>query len=103
MKKHEKNLIAEWKFKLATNRDWAIRGLMAIYARQTEWEKAAETVAQQNGMGFASTDGNILSSFAKFYQDKGFLSRKQMDHVFKRMPKYAGQLLIVAKAKGTVK
>jgi len=103
MRKKDKALIAEWKFKLATNNEWAKRGLVAIFARQTAFEQAQEVTAEQNGMGFTSGDGELMSSCAKFLQRTGFLTPKQMYRVKLAMPKYAAQLLIVAKAKGKVK
>ena len=99
---------------LAENNWWAVRGLLAIYAKQTADEKAAETVSHDNGVGFTGTDGQILSSFAKQVnrwlataperrQYDFPLSAKQTAIVQRKMPKYAGQLLRIAKAAAEVK
>ena len=48
---------------------------------------------EDNDIGFTGTDGNILSSFAKFYLRTGRLSEKQMVIVFKKMPKYHKQVI----------
>ena len=88
----EKRVVGDWKAKLATNPTWAVRGLLAVYKYQTEAEKATDSVTEDNGVGFAGTDGEFLSSLAKQYQSKGYLSGKQMSFLYKKMPKYARQL-----------
>jgi hypothetical protein len=92
----EKRVVSEWKDKLATNGLWAVRGLLAVYKYQTEAEKAAGTVTDDNGVGFAGTDGEFLTSLAKQYQARGWLSSKQMVFLHKKMPKYAKQLWVAA-------
>lgn len=103
--------IAAFKTRLATNPKWAIRGLLAIYANQTHDEQAQEATNKLNGIGFTGTDAKLLSSFAKqvqkkiaWVESKGWniqyekmLSQKQFTILFKKMPKYARQLLGVAK------
>jgi len=88
----EKRVVAEWRGKLASNPTWAVRGLLAVYKFQTESEKAAGTVSDDNGVGFAGVDGEFLSSLARQYQSRGSLSAKQMQFLYKKMPKYARQL-----------
>jgi hypothetical protein len=88
----EKRVVGEWKGKLASNPVWATRGLLAVYNYQTEAEKATDSVSEDNGVGFAGTDGEFLSSLAKQYQSRGSLSAKQMVYLHKKMPKYARQL-----------
>ena len=88
----KKNRIPALKVLLANEQRWAIRGLLAIYAYQTEEEKAVEYVGENNGVGFTSTDGEILTSFAKQIIGGRRMSDKQMALIFKKMPKYAGQL-----------
>jgi hypothetical protein len=93
---------------MAESNWWAVRGMLAIYAKQTADEQQAETVTHDNGVGFTGTDGHILSSFAKQVnrwmataperrQYDFPLSVKQTAIVQKKMPKYAGQLLKIAK------
>jgi len=77
---------------LATNRTWALRGLVRIYENQTEDEKVSEDTRHDNGIGFTSADGHFMTSMAKQYIARGSLSEKQMKRVFKNMPKYARQL-----------
>lgn len=84
---------------------WILRGLHAIYQRQTEEEQAAERTIEHNGIGFSGIDGDILSSFAERMIQRGyvkehaphynlgmFFSPKQEAILRNRMPKYAGQL-----------
>jgi len=78
---------------LKTNDKAVIRGLLRIYALQTEEEKNAERTLVYNGVGFNGVDAGFMSSLAQFYQKKGFLSKKQMMYARKKMLKYAGQLV----------
>lgn len=84
--------IAALKELLANDKRWAVRGLLAIYKHQTEEEKDIGGVVENNGVGFTGSDGDIMSSFASQQLKRGRLSDKQMVYVFKKMPKYAGQL-----------
>lgn len=77
---------------LLTNDKAVIRGMLVIYEYQTEDEKDTEQTKHQNGMGFTGIDAFILTEFVKFYQNNGFLTKKQLDIVRKKMPKYAGQI-----------
>ena len=89
--------------KLATNDAWLIRAVMAIFEKQTAQEQTSEETRENNGVGFNGTDAAILSSFAKFYAARGFLSPKQLAIARRKMPKYAGQLLTIAQAKAKAK
>jgi Tfp pilus assembly PilM family ATPase len=84
------------KHTLATNAQWALRALVRIYANQTAAERSAQTTKEFNGIGFNGTDAQLLSSFAEQYNRRGSLSEKQMAYVFKKMPKYWGQLVTIA-------
>jgi hypothetical protein len=78
--------------KLQSNNRWLIRGLLAIYSRQTDDEQNADTTKESNGIGFNAFDAPIMSDMAKQYQRTGFLSNRQLAIVRKCMVKYAGQL-----------
>lgn len=91
--------LAEVKVNLATDKAWALRGLVRLYELQTNDEQSQETTKENNGVGFTYFDANLLTSFAKFYINRQFLSDRQMSVLFKRMPKYAGQLHAIAQAK----
>jgi len=92
---------------LEASNAWLLRGLVAIYARQTADEQAAEITREHNGVGFTAFDAEILTSFAKQVErfnktpaaDRNYttpLSYKQTVILRKRMKKYAGQLLKIA-------
>ena len=73
--------------------------LLAIYDRQTEDEKATEATKHHNKIGFNGPDAEILSSIAKFFKGRGYMSRKQEDLVRKKMKKYGRQLAEIANQK----
>ena len=85
---------------IAKNDQAVIRALLAIYDRQTESEKADQTTKEDNGVGFNGVDGIILSSFAEWYKNKGFLSPKQLAISRNKMKRYWKQLLAIAEEKG---
>jgi len=81
---------------------FARRALLVIYGKQTEDEKSAEVTVASNGVGFSGFDAELLTSFAKQLETKQdkypgkpewWLSPGQMKWVFKKMPKYANQLI----------
>lgn len=78
---------------LGSNKVWALKGLLKIYEFQTEDEKYYESTREHNNVGFTGVDGEILSSFASQYKQRGFLSPKQMNLLFKKMPKYWKQII----------
>lgn len=93
---------------LAANQAFATRGLLRIFDYQTAVEQDAEQTHERNGVGFTGADAEILSSMAKWVRTwealpdthprkaKPALSDKQLAIVFKKMPKYAKQLLVIA-------
>lgn len=87
---------AEIRHNLETNNAWLIRGLMAIYARQTADEKDVGLTKHDNGIGFNGVDSNFLSNMVKFYNDRSFLTANQIAKVRKAMLKYSGQLKKIA-------
>ena len=84
------------KAKLESCNDWLIRGLMAIYNRQSPTEKEYGSTSEDNGVGFNSCDAEILTSFADQYKRLKFLSPKQIQIARKRMLKYSNQLAKIA-------
>lgn len=88
--------IAYFKDQLKSNPKWALRGLIRIYERQTEDERQVGATVHDNGIGFSGCDAEILSSFAQQYLRWGRLSAKQMSILYRKMPKYARQLLSIS-------
>ena len=95
-------LVSMLKTQLATRPQQAIKGLMRIYSNQTESEQSSGIVISNNGIGFVHVDSEILTSFAKQFEERGSLSEKQLAILYKKMPKYAGQLINAAIAEGKI-
>lgn len=88
------------KKQLLTDTRWLMRGVVAIFEKQTYDEQQTESTKEHNGVGFNGVDAEILSSFAKQIKAGRTLSVKQTAIAQKKMPKYAGQLLSIAKENG---
>lgn len=69
------------------------RALLQIYWRQTATEQVMEATVVSNGIGFTSLDSRLLSSFAQFYEQRGFLTGSQVTLTRVRIRKYWRQLL----------
>jgi len=80
------------KNKLATDSAWALRALVRIHEFQTMDEQAAGVTREANSVGFSGADAEFLTSLTRQYLTRGSLSEKQMSFVFKRMPRYWGQI-----------
>jgi hypothetical protein len=78
---------------LSTDAGWASRAISILYTFQTADEQEAQTTAVRNGAGFNGTDAFILSSFAVQIGKGRTLSAKQLAIAFKKLPKYAGQVV----------
>ena len=85
-------LVKFLKNMLSTNQKWATSALIRIYDNQTLDEQSRGDTYHNNGIGFAGCDAQMLTSFAKFYKSRGFLTEKQMTYVFRKMSKYDNQL-----------
>lgn len=95
--KNTKKAIGEFvKKMLSENGEWAKRALVRIYERQTSEEQLKETTVTENGVGFNGNDAEILTSFAKQYLKRGFLSEKQMIVLKKKISKYWKQIIEVS-------
>jgi hypothetical protein len=95
----KKDTLAFVKTKLATDQVWAVKALIRIFQEnQTSDEQVSQTTSHDNGIGFTGVDAQFLSSLAQNYLRYGRLSEKQMGFVFKKMPKYAGQVIKMSDA-----
>ncbi len=94
---------------LANDINWLARGLVALLARQTADEVSAQATKHDNDVGFNGLDGPILTSFAIQTQKwlatppnerryNSPLSPKQLPIARRKLDKYAGQLVRIAKA-----
>ena len=99
--KYKYERIALLKEKLKTNPNWAKAGCQRIYEYQTAAEQSIGETRDDNGVGFSGADGYILSSFAEQLNAGRNMSPKQMEILFKKMPKYAKQLDAIAQEKAS--
>jgi hypothetical protein len=94
MKTTKKATVSFVKAQLGSNKVWALKALVRIFQEnQTDDEQINQTTTHDNGIGFSGCDAEFLSSLAKQYLQRGSLSDKQMSFVFRKMPKYAGQVI----------
>ena len=79
--------------KLRTRDAWALHALEVIMSKQTVEEQRADRTVFHNNVGFSGHDSPLLSSFAKQYRDKKWLSAKQMIVLKKTISKYWSQII----------
>lgn len=80
------------KKKLSTDEAWALRALVKIHEFQTMDEQASGVTREANSVGFSGCDAEFLTSLTRQYLTRGSLSPKQVGFVFKKMPRYWGQI-----------
>ena len=85
-------MIAYLKYKLMTDKRWLLRALQVICEQQTPEEKEQNITRDLNNVGFTGNDAEILTSICKWYNNKNFLTSKQIQICFNKMPKYAKQI-----------
>lgn len=83
-----------------TNRGWARRAVLALYNLQTPDEQSVNSTFIENGKGFNSYDAYTLSEIAKVFLARGLPTSTEWRILHNRLPKYAGQLLKIARSKG---
>lgn len=103
MKYTSKNdLVSYLREQLSVRDNQAVKGLMTVFANQTESEQESGDTHYNNGVGFTPSDAPLLTSFAMQYKSRKFLSDKQMVVLKKKMPKYARQLIEGSLKKGLI-
>ena len=75
---------------------WLERGVLAIYARQTQEEQYLGETRERNGVGFNGPDSGYLSYVARWLENGNRLTGHHVEKVRKRMVKYSGQLARIA-------
>ena len=85
------------KEKITTDRTWTERAVVVIYEYQTADEQQDAETRHNNKVGFSGPDAYILSEFARWLNSGKHLSQKQLALAQKRIGKYAGQLLLIAR------
>lgn len=82
---------------LLNNSDKAvIRGVIAIYERQTAEEQNIGDTKVLNGIGFNGADAKFLSYCATYAKNKGTLSGEFLNKARTRIKKYRRQLTDIA-------
>jgi len=71
---------------------YVVGALMALYNCQTHDEQNSHSTHHLNGMGFNAVDAPILTNMAQFYQQRQYLTRKQIETCRTILKKYKGQL-----------
>ena len=99
----KKSMVEALKSQLVAKPDKAVAALLKIYSQQTKSEQATATVQIKNNRGFVPQDAEFLTSLAKFYMSRGFLSAKQLFLLKKRITKYAGQLIELSLSEEKIK
>lgn len=89
----------EIKEKLSTDDRWLLRGLLALYKKQTNEEKAYRVTKEHNNVGFNAADADFLSGMARILVEGKTLTNNQIAAVRKSMLKYSGQLTRIANKK----
>ena len=77
----KKALLAALKERLAQDDRWALRALTVVYMNQTADERRVEQTIEHNGIGFSGPDAEILSSFARQYQQRAHRERRERSHI----------------------
>ncbi len=77
---------------LREDKAWQVRTMLFLFERQTAQEQSSETTDLRNDVGFNSADAMILTSFAKQWNQREWLSDKQMGILGRKITKYAGQV-----------
>lgn len=92
--------------KLHTDNRWLGRALLALNERQTSDEQRVEACKYHNEKGFRPAHARRGTSMARFYQQRGYLTNKQLAWWRARTPSgksrieiYVNQLLKIIKEK----
>lgn len=97
MKVTQKNIRLFVKSKLATEKVWALRGLLRMYEEnQTSDERSVGDTVYDNGIGFSGADSQILSSIAQQVNRRGYVTDGQLRVLHKNMPKYWKQIVAMS-------
>jgi hypothetical protein len=82
---------------VAKSDKWAIRALVALYARQTTDEMDSRETTHRNGRGFNKYDATPMSELAiKIVMGRDLLPH-ELNEIRSRLPKYARQLWSINK------
>ena len=86
----------EIRILVQTNDKVLYGALRKLYDCQTDDEQEQGTANHRNGAGFNGIDAGIMTSFAEFLKERGYLSNKQKTICRKKLVKYTKQLTKLA-------
>lgn len=75
---------------------FVVNSLIKMYTLQTSDEQVNKATTHHNGVGFNAFDANILSDIAKQCIERKFITCKQINLVYTKIRKYAGQITKIA-------
>lgn len=99
----KEQIVDQMKKNLETSPNTRARALLRIFENQTRDEQVSESTNHYNGIGFTGSDAQFLTSLAKQYKYKGYLSPKQDAILARKIKKYARQLVEGSIAEGKIK
>ncbi len=74
--------------------EWTVGALLALYRCQTLDEQYSHSTKEDNAVGFNALDAHDMTSIAKFYEDRGFLTSPQIKYVRRVIAKYTDTQLL---------
>jgi hypothetical protein len=89
----KEQIVDQMRKNLETSSNTRARALLRIFENQTRDEQASESTNHYNGIGFTGSDAQFLTSLAKQFKYKGYLSPKQDAILARKIKKYARQLV----------
>jgi hypothetical protein len=84
---------------LLTNDKAVLRGVVAIYNRQTLDEKNSDSTKHENHQGFCANDAPLMSLFARQILQHGGLTSTQLKVAREKIVRYRKQLAEIAELK----
>ncbi len=81
------------KYKISTNKTWALRALVVIYNDQDEDEKRFNIARKRNNVGFSKVDASEMCILAQKVRRKLTITSDNMNIIHRKMPKYWRQIL----------
>ena len=98
----KEQIVAQMRLNLAKSPSVRARAVVRIFQNQTKDEQSTESTNHYNKIGFTGSDAHFLTSLAKQYIRKGYLSQKQDAVLARKITKYARQLVNGSIAEGKI-
>lgn len=88
----KKEMIQAWKANIASRDTWAFRAALRMVEMQTGEERNIRGTVSSNGVGLNAYDAEFVTSVIDQHMSGRRLTKNQLFHLRRVMPKYAGQL-----------